>query len=89
MTLRKEVIAMNKNLLLSIFKRNGVVIKHFCEEELKVSPSSFYKKIKGASQFSREEIIVISKYLNLSNEEILNIFFNEVVSFKTHSKGLL
>lgn len=77
---------MNKNLLLSIFKRNGVVIKYFCEEELDISPSAFYKKIRGDSQFSRKEIIVISNYLNLSNDEILNIFFTEVVSFKTQNK---
>lgn len=37
--------------------------------------ATLHRKINGASDFYRSEIEKIIKYLNLSNEDVLRIFF--------------
>ena len=37
--------------------------------------STFYRKINGKSDFTRNEIILISSYLGLSNNDVFIIFF--------------
>ena len=41
-----------------------------------MSKSAFYNKKNGNSDFTRNEIQVISKALGLNNDEVLAIFFN-------------
>lgn len=43
---------------------------------LNVSQSTWYKKINNKSEFTRDEIQTLVKLLNLSDEDIMNIFFN-------------
>lgn len=42
-----------------------------------MSRSTYYKNLRGEQEFSRSEIQAISKVLSLSDEEVLNIFFDE------------
>ena len=70
---------MDGNELLAEIKRQGKTVKCLCEA-LDISTSSFYKKIKGVSEFTRREIVEIKHYLNLTDEKLRRIFFVEKVS---------
>lgn len=52
-------------------------------EELEISKSSFYRKLKGKSEFTRQEISKIIGLLNLNTDTAMKIFFNDKVSKKT------
>lgn len=41
-----------------------------------MSRSTYYKNLRGEQEFSRSEIQAISKVLDLTDEEILDIFFD-------------
>lgn len=45
-----------------------------------ISYSTVYKKLRGESEFTAPEIKAISKVMGFSNEEMLDIFFEELVS---------
>lgn len=45
-----------------------------------VSRSAIYKKLRGDSEFTAQQIKVISKVMNFTNDEMLDIFFEELVS---------
>ena len=45
-----------------------------------VSRSAIYKKLRGESEFTALQIKVISKVMNFTNDEMLDIFFEELVS---------
>ena len=49
-----------------------------------ISASTIYKKLKGEVVFKAADIKLISQLLDLKNEEIMTIFFSELVSKKTH-----
>lgn len=42
-----------------------------------MSRSAFYNKKRGNSDFTRNEIQIISKALCLNNDEVLEIFFDQ------------
>lgn len=44
---------------------------------LGISESSLYRKINGVSDFTRNEIQIIRKELDLNDAEVMDIFFNE------------
>ena len=44
---------------------------------LNIDASTFYRKKSGISDFSRKEMQMIKKRLNLSSEEVDHIFFGE------------
>ena len=69
---------MDKNKLLYFIKDRGFSIKDFCEA-IKMSYSSFYKKLNG-SKFLIGEIWQMSEFLNLTIEDINSIFFADYVS---------
>ena len=69
---------MDGNELLAEIKRKGKTVKGLCEA-LHISTSTFYKKLKGLSDFTRREIVEIKLYLNLTIEKTRLIFFNEWV----------
>lgn len=70
---------MNGNELLAEIKRQGKTVKGLCEV-LNISTSTFYKKLKGVSEFTRREIVEIKHYLDLTDEKMRLIFFIEKVS---------
>ena len=45
-----------------------------------ISRSAIYKKLRGESEFTAQQIKVISKVMNFTNDEMLDIFFEELVS---------
>ena len=45
-----------------------------------VSRSAIYKKLRGESEFTAQQIKVISKVMNFTSDEMLDIFFEELVS---------
>lgn len=77
---------MNSDAVKAKIVFNGMKIDEFLSlvnKELSnngyssMSRSTYYKNLRGEQEFSRPEIQAISKVLNLSNQEILNIFFND------------
>lgn len=42
---------------------------------LKISKSTMYRKLNGESEFTRKEILLLINFLDISNEEAMNIFF--------------
>lgn len=49
-------------------------------EGLKLSKTSYYRKINGIQEFTAKEIKFIAKVLELSKDEMNEIFFGELVS---------
>ena len=48
--------------------------------ELGISKTAFYRKLKGETEFTRHEIEVIINYLGLTIEKAVDIFFGEKVA---------
>jgi len=47
-----------------------------CSTALSVTTSSFYNKVNDRTDFKIKEVTLLSKFLKLTNEEIINIFLN-------------
>lgn len=75
---------MNSNLLKSKIVAHGYTIRNFInkinENEHLMTASTFYKKMNGTSEFTRNEIYCIQNVLNLNADDIESIFFTPVVS---------
>lgn len=74
---------MNKNLFVSVMKREGETQAQLAEA-MGLSPSRLNAKINewNGAAFTQSEIrFVVSRY-NLSNDEICAIFFDQKVSEK-------
>lgn len=59
---------------------NGLLTELDRKHALKISRSSFYRKMNGISEFDRREILAISEELHMEEGELIDIFFNEKVS---------
>ena len=46
----------------------------------KINQSRFYRVLRGEDEFDRGEIVTLSEVLNLSDQDIIDIFFAEKVS---------
>ena len=59
-------------------------------EDLNISKTAWYRKLSGISVFTLDEIKRIAIYLQLDEEEIIAIFFDDAVSCtKNESVALL
>lgn len=71
---------MNINLLKSKLALQGVNVERLSEKMAwhgaEIKSESIYRKMRGVTEFTRIEIIAISKALKLTDEEIMDIFFN-------------
>ncbi|MFZ4889753.1 hypothetical protein [Enterococcus innesii] len=71
---------MREELLRAKIVANKMTIEEFLVKlkiyGIDMSKSAFYNKKNGNSDFTRNEIQVISKALGLNNDEVLAIFFN-------------
>lgn len=65
---------MDLELLDQKIKDSGLK-KSFITQELGVSYQSLQRKLKGESDWWRQEIIIVSKLLNLTTNEQKHIFF--------------
>lgn len=64
----------------SILLRQKMIEKRINQKdiinELGISRSATYRKIRGQTEFTRSEIKQLITFLGLSSEEVMNIFFN-------------
>lgn len=65
---------MNYALLEYEMKLKGKSKKDI-QRKLGLSDSAIYRKMNGASQFTRDEIQIIIKTLKLKDKEVMDIFF--------------
>ncbi len=70
---------MRSDLLKKIAKERGYTLKRL-SNEAGIKKTALYRKLTGITEFTRIEIERIAKVLNLTNEEIFNIFFAKVVA---------
>lgn len=76
---------MNSNALKARIMLLGKTIDDVVTElekkhHVKISRETFYRKLKGTSDFNRKEILALSELLNMSDSDTLDIFFNDRVS---------
>lgn len=75
---------MNSNLLKSKIVAHGYTMHNFVdkinEKEHLMTAGTFYKKMNGTSEFTRNEIYCIQNVLNLNADDIESIFFASIVS---------
>lgn len=70
---------MNTNLLKSqIILKGHTLSQVACYLDL--SKSSLYRKMYGENEFTRKEMLKLKQLLELSNDTVMDIFFNEKVS---------
>ena len=67
---------MNRNKLIVKIKEQGKTIQQMAAE-VGISLTAMSRKINGKTQFTREEIEKIADLLELTNEELLAIFFSD------------
>ena len=63
-----------KNLKIALI-REEVSAEQLCERA-GISTTSYYRKIKGETEFTQGEIAAITEILHLSRDEVFSIFFN-------------
>lgn len=72
---------MNTCLLKATITLEGLKMTEFFiklnEKKPIMTASAFYKKLRGETEFTREEIQAISEVLNLTDEQLLGIFFED------------
>lgn len=73
---------MNYNLLKSKIYARGMKVEEFIEKmnenvHWNFSKTVYHKRMTGAVSFRREEIIACKKVLDLTQEDLMEIFFNE------------
>ena len=75
---------MDGRLLKAKIIIKGLQVDQFLEkvnhDEKVLDRNKYYRVLRGEDEFDRKEIQSIATALNLSDEEILNIFFKEEVS---------
>ena len=64
-----------KNELRSEMVRQGITNESLAKA-INISDSAMYRKMNGESDFYRNEIIAISKILNLNNARMCELFFH-------------
>lgn len=70
------------------FKLKALMLEHGYNNEsiakyLKISKQSFSMKINNHREFKISEIIMLATLFNLTNNEIVTIFFNNCVDLKS------
>lgn len=70
---------MDSNKLLAFIKLKGFQMSKFLEL-IQMPSSTWSKKIRGISEFTRAEICAIISILKLTNQEVMDIFFTHKVS---------
>ncbi|HDZ0264171.1 TPA: BetR domain protein [Staphylococcus aureus] len=75
---------MNKAKLYSALAMKEMHVNEFLKklnnQGLKISKSAYYSRIRGEQEFDIKEIKTIVKVLDLSREQMNDIFFEELVS---------
>lgn len=86
---------MNSNKLLALIKLRGFSMSQFLGM-IQMPRSTWSKKIRGLSEFTRSEMTAIIRALNMNTEEVMTIFFdkkfpkrNKEELWKTRKKSLV
>lgn len=66
---------MNANMLLAEIKLKGYTMNKFLSE-IRMPKGTWSKKIRGITEFHRDEIQNIIAVLNLDDDKVIRIFFN-------------
>ena len=70
---------MKVNMLKAKIIEKGLTARSLCAE-IKLHPASYYRKINGENEFTRDQIAKIVKVLGLTPEETFSIFFADEVT---------
>lgn len=71
---------MDGNQLKARLVLKGLKVDEFLENVSKykrIDKSRYYRVLRGEGEFDRGEIVAIAKALDLSEHELMDIFFNE------------
>lgn len=66
---------INKHLFYKLLDDNKTSISELAEE-LNISQTALYDRIRGARNFKMKELLFFIKKFQLSGDEFLHIFFN-------------
>lgn len=69
---------MNNELLREVIKDSGVKVTALADK-IGISRQSLYMKINGERSFDQGEIMAIKTNLHLTDEQFMQIFFNDDV----------
>lgn len=67
---------LNYNELNAEIARNGLTIPRLATA-IGISKKALYLKMRGITEFKRSELILLKDKLNLSDDRVNQIFFNE------------
>lgn len=68
-------------------KKNRYTQKYLADR-LGISPDAIKRKLMGQTQFKLDEVTALARLLNLSDQDLLRIFFKRVhVDFDIFQKG--
>lgn len=70
---------MDTKLLKAKMVLAGKTVKTLCEET-GMAESTFYKKLRGVTEFTKPEIEMIAKSTKMTPDEMLKIFFGNMVA---------
>lgn len=68
----------DKNLRIAMV-REDVSVQQLCDR-IGIGTTSYYRKLKGETEFTQSEIAAIARVLCLSRDEVFSIFFDRKVS---------
>ncbi|MCD8381896.1 MAG: hypothetical protein LUC30_03115 [Clostridiales bacterium] len=70
---------MNSNMLRYYIAERGQTLAAY-NQALGISKTALYRKMKGSSEFTREEIEKTIRFLRLNEDETMTVFFGPQVS---------
>lgn len=65
---------MNKNKFKYFVAEKGLTIKEVAEK-MNMNQSTISRKLNGISDFTRDEILQYQKIVDISDEELMSVFF--------------
>ena len=77
---------MNNDLLKEVIQDKGVKVSVLADK-IGISRQSLYMKLNGERAFDQGEIMALKTNLHLSDDQFMEIFFNDVVEEKSTRGG--
>lgn len=77
---------MNNDLLKEVIQDNGVKVSVLADK-IGISRQSLFMKLNGERAFNQGEIMALKTNLHLSDDQFMEIFFNDVVEEKSTRGG--
>lgn len=67
---------MNTDMLLGKIRERRLTLNKVADA-IGISLSAFRRKLEGKTEFTREEINAVCKYLEIDDSDLLTIFFDD------------